>query len=132
TRAGAAAGPRRRGQHGANLGVDMGPAASWLSAGMPLWCARTGSGFGRVAARAAPRVGRREAWAALAQLVRALDCGSRGPPFDPGRRYQDQADAWPRLRLQERLRLQDRSQPMLQPVELHPQADTPPATGFLV
>ena len=26
--------------------------------------------------------------AALAQLVRALDCGSRGPPFDPGRRYQ--------------------------------------------
>jgi hypothetical protein len=27
-------------------------------------------------------------WAALAQLVRALDCGSRGPPFEPGRRYQ--------------------------------------------
>lgn len=26
-------------------------------------------------------------FAALAQLVRALDCGSRGPPFDPGRRY---------------------------------------------
>ena len=25
--------------------------------------------------------------AALAQLVRALDCGSRGPPFKPGRRY---------------------------------------------
>jgi hypothetical protein len=25
--------------------------------------------------------------AALAQLVRALDCGSRGPPFEPGRRY---------------------------------------------
>jgi hypothetical protein len=25
--------------------------------------------------------------AALAQLVRALDCGSRGPPFKPGRWY---------------------------------------------
>ena len=25
--------------------------------------------------------------AVLAQLVRALDCGSRGPPFKPGRRY---------------------------------------------
>ena len=25
--------------------------------------------------------------AALAQLVRALDCGSRGRPFNPGRRY---------------------------------------------
>ena len=25
--------------------------------------------------------------AALAQLVRALDCGSRGPPFEPGRWY---------------------------------------------
>ena len=23
----------------------------------------------------------------VAQLVRALDCGSRGPPFEPGRRY---------------------------------------------
>src|ERR1700733_3368833 len=26
--------------------------------------------------------------AAIAQMVRALDCGSRGPPFDPGWRYQ--------------------------------------------
>jgi hypothetical protein len=26
--------------------------------------------------------------AAIAQLVRALDCGSRGPPFEPGWRYQ--------------------------------------------
>src|SRR5690554_6023770 len=26
-------------------------------------------------------------FAALAQLVRALDCGSRGPPFNPERRY---------------------------------------------
>jgi hypothetical protein len=26
--------------------------------------------------------------AALAQLVRAPDCGSGGPPFEPGRRYQ--------------------------------------------
>ena len=26
--------------------------------------------------------------AALAQLVRALVCGTRGPPFEPGRRYQ--------------------------------------------
>ncbi len=25
--------------------------------------------------------------AAVAQSVRALDCGSRGPPFDPGQRY---------------------------------------------
>ena len=25
--------------------------------------------------------------AALAQLVRAPDCGSGGPPFEPGRRY---------------------------------------------
>ena len=25
--------------------------------------------------------------AALAQLVRALDCGSRGPPFEPGTWY---------------------------------------------
>jgi hypothetical protein len=25
--------------------------------------------------------------AAIAQLVRALDCGSRGPPFEPGWRY---------------------------------------------
>lgn len=25
--------------------------------------------------------------AGVAQLVRALDCGSRGPPFKPGRRY---------------------------------------------
>jgi hypothetical protein len=25
--------------------------------------------------------------AAIAQLVRALDCGSRGPPFKPGWRY---------------------------------------------
>ena len=29
--------------------------------------------------------------AALAQLVRALDCGSRGPPFDPGRRYHPES-----------------------------------------
>ncbi len=28
------------------------------------------------------------ACAALAQLVRALVCGTRGPPFNPGRRYQ--------------------------------------------
>ncbi len=27
--------------------------------------------------------------AAIAQLVRALDCGSRGPPFEPGWRYQE-------------------------------------------
>ncbi len=27
--------------------------------------------------------------AALAQSVRAPDCGSGGPPFEPGRRYQD-------------------------------------------
>jgi hypothetical protein len=26
--------------------------------------------------------------AAIAQLVRALDCGSRGRPFEPGWRYQ--------------------------------------------
>jgi hypothetical protein len=30
----------------------------------------------------------RWACAALAQLVRALVCGTRGPPFNPGRRYQ--------------------------------------------
>ena len=30
--------------------------------------------------------------AALAQLVRALDCGSRGPLFKPGRRYQFSSD----------------------------------------
>ena len=29
--------------------------------------------------------------AALAQLVRALDCGSRGPPFKSGRRYHPQS-----------------------------------------
>ena len=29
------------------------------------------------------------AYAALAQLVRALDCGSRGPRFEPGRWYQN-------------------------------------------
>src|SRR6056297_3548893 len=29
--------------------------------------------------------------AALAQLVRALDCGSRGPPFKPGRRYHSRS-----------------------------------------
>src|SRR5262249_52461882 len=28
--------------------------------------------------------------AAIAQLVRALDCGSRGPPFEPGWRYHQQ------------------------------------------
>ena len=31
--------------------------------------------------------GNSPASAALAQLVRALDCGSRGPLFKPGRRY---------------------------------------------
>jgi hypothetical protein len=30
---------------------------------------------------------RENPYAAIAQLVRALDCGSRGPPFEPGRRY---------------------------------------------
>ena len=30
--------------------------------------------------------------AALAQLVRALDCGSRGPPFEPGRRYHPKTE----------------------------------------
>ena len=40
---------------------------------------RIGRGWRRVRSRG---------WAALAQLVRALDCGSRGPPFEPGRRYQ--------------------------------------------
>jgi hypothetical protein len=31
--------------------------------------------------------------AALAQLVRAPDCGSGGPPFEPGRRYQPRISA---------------------------------------
>ena len=39
----------------------------------------------RVAIRAGQSYIARQA--ALAQLVRALDCGSRGPPFEPGRRY---------------------------------------------
>ena len=30
----------------------------------------------------------RFAFAAVAQLVRAPDCGSGGPPFEPGQRYQ--------------------------------------------
>ncbi len=33
--------------------------------------------------------------AALAQLVRALDCGSRGPPFEPGRRYHSPSRGFP-------------------------------------
>ena len=32
--------------------------------------------------------GRLSKCAALVQLVRTLVCGTRGPPFDPGRRYQ--------------------------------------------
>ena len=37
---------------------------------------------------ALPLVSRALRLAAIAQLVRALDCGSRGPPFEPGWRYQ--------------------------------------------
>ena len=41
---------------------------------------------------------RRACRAALAQLVRALDCGSRGPPFDPGRRYHHYSTSVPDYR----------------------------------
>src|ERR1700733_1206986 len=43
--------------------------------------------------------------AAIAQMVRALDCGSRGPPFDPGWRYQQyqtDEDQTPRRRVSRR------------------------------
>ena len=36
--------------------------------------------------------------AAIAQLVRALDCGSRGPPFEPGWRYHRDATRFGRVR----------------------------------
>lgn len=42
--------------------------------------------------------------AALAQLVRALDCGSRGPPFEPGRRYHPPAPPVPDRRPSSRAR----------------------------
>ncbi len=44
-----------------------------------------GLDFRRVCFYGSPPHARR---AAIAQLVRALDCGSRGPPFEPGWRYQ--------------------------------------------
>ncbi len=37
--------------------------------------------------------------AALAQLVRAPDCGSGGPPFEPGRRYHPRSNSNSRVEI---------------------------------
>ena len=75
---------------------------------MTLWLpligvAGAGRGFYKLVVcrtgEATPRVPPAHAdYAALAQMVRALDCGSRGPPFDPGRRYHASRRAGPSLR----------------------------------
>ena len=64
---------------------DVGVRGAWHRAGISLFLTRlrepTGIALDRVRLRASAR------YAALAQLVRAPDCGSGGPPFEPGRRY---------------------------------------------
>jgi hypothetical protein len=57
--------------NGPRRGKQVSPTARILNTTPPVCCYNAG----------------RARCAALAQLVRALDCGSRGPPFNPGRRY---------------------------------------------
>ena len=77
--------------NGAGRPTLGGTARGWPSAQGPTWhgprcplsCGRQHGGSAAAGGGSGPL-----GWAALAQLVRALDCGSRGPPFEPGRRYQ--------------------------------------------
>ena len=75
---------------GAPLLFETADSPTWHARWVPLSCGQQLAGLPQVVA-GPPR------WAALAQMVRALDCGSRGPPFDPGRRYHHDATLGDRL-----------------------------------